>query len=66
MSALDDYKRLPTFCSISETATFLDVSPSTVRRYIDLGYLTAWKLEGGRKKVVKDSIGSLCGIERAI
>lgn len=63
MSVQDELLSLPRFCTIGETADFLGVSRSTVRRYIETGNLEQWRLESGRKKVLRDSIGRLCGLD---
>lgn len=63
MSVVKDFLALPRFCTISETSDFLGVSKTTVRRYIELGYLDTWALESGRRRVLRDSIGVLCGID---
>lgn len=64
---MDNYERLlalPRFCSIRQTSDFLEVSPSTVKRFIEEGDLVAWRLESGRRKVDRDSIARLCGLTR--
>lgn len=64
MNVKESFEALPSFLSQKEAAEFLGISRTTVKRYVDAGDLQLWKLESGRKKVSKDSIAKLCGIEQ--
>ena len=47
------------FCSTRAAAVALGVSVSTVIQWVDSGVLTAWKTEGGHRRVSRDSIDAL-------
>ncbi len=47
------------FCSTRAAAAALGVSVSTVIQWVDSGLLTAWKTEGGHRRVSRDSIDAL-------
>ncbi len=41
----------PDFLTTDEVALELNVTPATVRRWIDGGHLTAWRTPGGHRRV---------------
>lgn len=47
------------FCTTRETAKILGVSVGTAQLWVDTGMLSAWKTEGGHRRVARESIDKL-------
>lgn len=54
---------LPRFVTYRQAADYLGVSRATVSRLVARGDLRAWRLESGRRKIVRDSLARLVGID---
>ena len=47
---------MPEYLTITEAADELGVSPNSIRRWIDLGHIEAWKTPGGHRKVSRRAL----------
>lgn len=63
MTHIDELYSLPRFVTFRQAAEYLGVSRSTVARMVAAGDLEAWRLESGRRKIVRDSLARLVGIK---
>lgn len=55
-----------TFCTTREAATMLGISTGTAQLWVDKGLLSAWKTEGGHRRVTRESIDKLLNLDAAI
>lgn len=62
MTHVQELMELPRFVTFRSAADYLGVSRSTVARMVAAGELEAWRLESGRRKISRDSIARLVGI----
>jgi len=51
-----------TFCTTREAATRLGISIGTVQLWVEKGLLSAWKTEGGHRRVTRESIDKLLNV----
>ena len=54
------------FCTTREAATLLGVSVGTAQQWVDNGFLSAWKTEGGHRRVTRESIDKLLRLKTAL
>jgi excisionase family DNA binding protein len=54
------------FCTTREAATLLSVSVGTAQQWADNGLLSAWKTEGGHRRVTRESIDKLLHLKTAL
>ncbi len=54
------------FCTTRETAKMLGVSIGTVQLWVDTGLLSAWKTEGGHRRVTRESINKLLHLKSGL
>ena len=51
-----------TFCTTREAAARLGISIGTVQLWVEKGLLSAWKTEGGHRRVTRESIDKLLNV----
>ena len=56
---------LPRFLAVKETCAVLGVSGATVRRFVKAGDLRQWTPERGHRKITRDSVARLVGVDPA-
>ena len=64
-SVIEDLAALPRFLTVKETCAFLGVSASTVTRFAKSGDLRQWTPERGHRKITRDSVARLVGVDPA-
>ena len=64
-SVIEDLAALPRFLTVKETCAFLGVSASTVKRFVKSGDLRQWTPERGHRKITRDSVARLVGVDPA-
>ncbi len=62
---IEDLAALPRFLTVKETCAFLGVSASTVKRFVKSGDLRQWTPERGHRKITRDSVARLVGVDPA-
>ena len=50
------------FCTTREAATKLGISIGTAQQWVEQGLLSAWKTEGGHRRVTRESIDKLLSV----
>lgn len=65
-SVIEDLAALPRFLTVKETCAFLGVSASTVKRFVKSGDLRQWTPERGHRKITRDSVARLVGVDPAV
>ena len=55
-----------TFCTTREAATMLGISIGTAQLWVDNGLLSAWRTEGGHRRVTRESIDKLLNLDATI
>lgn len=59
INKINALKTKKVFCTTRETAKILGVSVGTAQLWVDTGMLSAWKTEGGHRRVARESIDKL-------
>lgn len=54
------------FCTTREAAIMLGISTGTAQLWVDNGLLTAWKTEGGHRRITRESIDKLLNQDTTI
>ena len=62
-AVIEDLAALPRFLTVKETCAFLGVSASTVKRFVKSGDLRQWTPERGHRKITRDSVAKLVGVD---
>lgn len=66
INKIDAVKTDKIFCTTREAAKILGVSVGTAQLWVDSGLLSAWKTDGGHRRVTRESISKLLHLKTGI